>query len=137
MRQHTTGTLLGTLMAQTAHHRCRVEQEETGDVNAPGMETTLASIDLHVHELSVRERVARGDEYTPRQTHSGYCEYDAALTPGARLVEEFRHQEDGTWEPVAAAEAQQWQILGVNYLAGFPQPHTQVALDLHRMGPVR
>ena len=137
MRQHTTGTLLGTLMEHSAHHRCRVEQEETGDANSPGWETTLAAIDLHVHELSVRERVARGDEYTPRQTHSGYVEYAEELTPGARLVETFRQREDGRWEPVAAADAQRWQILGVNYLAGFPAPHTQVALDLHRMGPVR
>lgn len=137
MRQHTTGTILTSLMAHSSHRRVRVEQQETGDLNVPGWETTLPDLQVHVHELSAKERVARGDAYTPRQTHSGYCEYHAALTPGARLVEAHRRQENGSWEPVAGAEAQKWQILGVNYLAGFPAPDTQVALDLHRMEPTR
>lgn len=137
MRQQTIGSFLGVLMTHSAYHRCRVETEETGDVNAPGWETALAAIDLSVQELTPRERVARADDYQPRVTHEGYCADATALSPGARLVETHRLHEDGSWQPVASATAQTWQVLGKSYLPGVPEPHMQVRIDLHRMGPAR
>lgn len=137
MRQHTLGSALTSLMERSSNHRCRIEAQQTGDVNVPGWATSLPVLELHVQELPVRERVARGEEYSPRQTHTGFGEYDAAISPGSRLVETHRRNEAGDWQPVNPATAQRWQILGVMYLSGTPDPQAQVELHLHRLGPVR
>lgn len=137
MRQYTLGTTLQALMSRSSNHRCRVEALEVGDVNSPGWDTELSEIELHVQELPVRERVARSDEYTPRQTHTGFGEMHEALTPGSRLVETHRRNEVGEWLAVDVDTEQRWQILGVMYLSGTPDPQTQVELHLHRLGPTR
>jgi hypothetical protein len=137
MRQATIGSALRGLLAHSSNYRCRVEALEAADVNAPGWETTLPEIDLHVQEMTVRERVATAEEYSPRQTHLGYAEMTTELTPGSRLVETHRRNEHGAWTPVEEAAAQRWQVLGLIYLSGTPDPQTQVELHLHRLGPVR
>jgi len=137
MRQHTLGSALESLLAYSGQRRVRVEFVATGDVNSPAWETTLPEYHLHVQELSVRDRIERDAEYSPRQTHTGFGEYVEELTPGARLIETHRRRESGDWDPVADADAQKWQVLGVAYLSGTPEPQSQVELHLHRMSPTR
>jgi hypothetical protein len=138
MRQHTRGTILQAFLAQTAYFRVAVEAQVTGDINAPGWEpTVLVDLEVNIAELSVRERVERGAEYGGRQTHEGFCEDAPELVAGARLVETYRRYDDGAWRAVEADAAQRWLILAKSYVAGMPEPHAQVRLDLHRLGPVR
>jgi hypothetical protein len=137
MRQHTLGSALESLLERSSQRRVRVEFLESGDTNAPDWETTLFEYHLHVQELSVRDRIERDAEYSPRQTHTGFGEYEDELTPGARLIETHRLRESGAWEPVMADDAQKWQVLGVMYLSGTPDPQSQVELHLHRMAPKR
>jgi len=137
MRQATLGSLLSDLYDLDFTHRVRVETLETGDVNNPDWATALAALDLQVQQVSGQERVARGEEYALKLTHTGFANAADEVVIGSRLVETHHCNEQGMWEAVDADDAEVWVVLGKEKVRGVPEPWDQIQLDLNQMTPTR
>ena len=140
MRQETVGGCLGELMAHSANVLVRVEAQETGDVNSPDWEITLASHAVMLQQASAREQQLAQERagYPQPLTHLAHCEDREELGIGARIVITHVKTETGRWRVWPADQiARRYLIVGRRDLSGIPEPTQQIRLELHQISATR
>ena len=144
MRQRNLGDALGSLMLHSYDMRARVEQRVSTDTTEGEWEESIANLLCTVQDQSARERQGTDAVYTHPVTHVAYCDEDADLSIGDRLVMTWRMvatralwQRHGRRRWVAVTETERYLVLGKHRVQGLPEPHNQIQLDLWQMTPTR
>lgn len=130
MRQPTLTQELTDRFTEDLDTVCRVEAQETGDVNNPSWSTVAGAVACMVQQLSAEQRVAEAPDYEQRPTHQAFCLDADALQIGYRLVATQQRDQYGTLQALAGGT---YLILGKDAIAGGTG---QVRLALTQTSPV-
>lgn len=138
MNQSSVGSMLVDLFDLDVNLRVRVDRADTGDEDAPGWKTASPVIDMMLEPAGVKDRQAGVmADYSHPVTQVAFCNADAALRVGCRLVEYARRRERGDFVRIPNEERQTYFVLAIERVPGVPAPFGQVKLDLWQMSETR
>jgi len=133
VRQRQRGQVLREMLQRDHNVRVRVQERETGDVNNPGWDTTIGRHEMLLSQASTRDLQARDREYSQPLTHVAYCDDHEDLLVGSRVTITAFRTDANAWNGLSADDPEyHYIIIGRREIAGVPEPHGQVKLELHR-----
>lgn len=135
MNRASVGSMLTNFYARSATSLLRVDVQRTGDANFPAWDPVASGIPALVVQLDARQRQSRSDAYQSPVTHEAFCDDNADITIGCRVVVTHYRLENAIWSWLPSVEQTTYLVRGKQRVPGMPEPHTQVRLDLNQVTP--
>lgn len=135
MNRASVGSMLTNLYTRSATSLLRVDVQRTGDANFPAWDPVASGIPALVVQLDAKQRQSRSDAYQSPVTHEAFCDDNADITIGCRVVVTHNRLENAIWSWLPSVEQTTYLVRGKQQVPGMPEPHTQIRLDLNQVTP--